>query len=88
MCFRMKVSQCDRIVEYMKKYGAITQLDAYLDISCWRLASRISDLRRRGYAIKREMVTVKNRYGEDVQIAKYSLMEGEDNADNRMQSCG
>ena len=71
----MKVSQCEKIVEYMKKHGSITQLDAYLDIGCWRLASRISDLKRKGYSIKREMITVKNRYGEDVQVAKYSLIE-------------
>lgn len=84
----MKVSQCDRIVEYMRKHGTITQLEAYLDIGCWRLASRICDLKRKGYRIKTETAYVKNRYGEEVPVAKYSLMEGEDNADNRVQSCG
>lgn len=84
----MKVSQCDRIVEYMRKHGSITQLQAYLDIGCWRLASRISDLKRRGYAIRREMVSVKNRYGEKVPVARYSLEEGESNADNRVQNSG
>lgn len=69
----MKTSQCDKIVEYMQNYGAITQLEAYLDIGCWRLASRICDLRNKGYAINRELVTVKNRYNENVPIAKYSL---------------
>ncbi len=76
----MKVSQCEQIIAYMKKHGSITQLDAYLDIGCWRLASRISDLKRKGYLIKREMITVKNRYGEDVQVAKYSLIENTKNA--------
>lgn len=76
----MKLSQCDKIIDYMHKKGGITQLDAYLDLGCWRLASRISDLRKRGYAIKREMVTVKNRYDEDVQVAKYSLIESTKNA--------
>ena len=71
----MKTSQCDRIVEYMEKYGSITQLQAYIDIGCWRLASRISDLKRQGYSIKREMVKVKNRYGEEVPVARYSLAE-------------
>lgn len=69
----MKSTQCERIIEYMNKYGSITQLQAYVDIGCWRLASRISDLRKKGYAIKREMVTVKNRYEENVQVARYSL---------------
>lgn len=71
----MKISQCDKIVAYMQKHGSITQLDAFLDIGCWRLASRISDLRQRGYAIKSEMVKVKNRNGEYVPIARYSLLE-------------
>lgn len=76
----MKLSQCEKIIDYMHKHGSITQLDAYLDLGCWRLASRISDLRKRGYAIKREMVTVKNRYDEDVQVARYSLIENTQNA--------
>ena len=84
----MKDSQCERIVEYMRKHGSITQVQAFLDISCWRLASRICDLRKQGYNIKREMITVKNRYGEDVQVARYSFVEGESDADNRVQSCG
>ena len=73
----MRTSQCEQIVDYMQKYGGITQLDAYLDSGCWRLASRISDLKKRGYAIKREMIKVQNRHGERVPIAKYSLMDVE-----------
>ena len=46
-----------------------------MDIGCWRLASRISDLRKQGYAIKREMIKVKNRYGESVPVARYSLQD-------------
>ena len=83
-----KITQCDRIVEYMKKYGSITQLEAYLDIGCWRLASRISDLKNQGYPIKREMETVKNRYGEKVLIARYSLAEVNTDAVDGMQSSG
>lgn len=71
----MKATQCEKILDYMQKHNGITQLDAFLDIGCWRLASRICDLKKQGYAIKREMVTVKNRYDEDVQVAKYSLIQ-------------
>ena len=80
----MKTTQCEKILEYMQKHNGITQLDAFLDIGCWRLASRICDLKKQGYAIKREMVTVKNRYDEDVQVAKYSLVGVENSADNGM----
>lgn len=72
----MKDSQCERIVDYMRQFGTITQLEALRDLGCFRLASRINDLKRKGYSIRREMITVKNRYGEDVQIARYRLEGG------------
>ena len=73
----MRTSQCEKILDYMQKHGGITQLDAFLDIGCWRLASRISDLKKRGYAINREMIKVKNRYGESIPVARYSLRDVE-----------
>lgn len=76
---KTKLTQCDKIVEYMKKYGSITQLQAYVDIGCVRLPSRIHDLKRKGYTIGREMIKVKNRDGDYVPIAKYSLVEEQQN---------
>ena len=69
----MKVSQCDRIVDYINEFGSITALDAMREFGCMRLASRITDLKRRGYLIKTETVKVKNRFGESVPVARYSL---------------
>ena len=69
------MTQCDRVLEYMREFGSITQLEAIRDIGCMRLASRISDLRRQGYAIGRRMKTSKNRYGKDVSFAEYYLEE-------------
>lgn len=71
----MKSTQCDKVLEYMKTFGSITQLQALSDIGCMRLASRISDLRQQGVAIGRRMKTSKNRYGEDVYFAEYYLIE-------------
>ena len=59
----------------MKKYGSITQLEAYVEIGCVRLPSRIHDLKRKGYAIHREMIRVKKRDGGFAPIAKYSFAE-------------
>lgn len=75
-------TQCEQIVEYMKKYGSITQLDAYR-IGCMRLPSRIHDLRKQGYAINVKTERVKKSNGGYAPIARYSLVEDE-NADNRM----
>lgn len=55
----------------MQEFGAITPLEAMRDIGCFRLASRITDLKRKGYPIRRDMVKVKNRYGETTRIARY-----------------
>lgn len=66
-------TQNQRILDYLDKYGSITQLDALNDIGVMRLASRVSDLRRRGYPIVSEMVEVKNRYGEKCRIKRYSM---------------
>lgn len=71
----MKPTQCQQVLEYMRKFGSITQLEALRDIGCMRLASRISDLRGQGYPIGRRMKTSKNRYGDDVYFAEYYLIE-------------
>lgn len=73
-----KLSQCELIVEYMQKNGSITPKEAERHIGCMRLASRICDLKRKGYAIKTEKVRVKNRQGGTVPIARYSLAEVEE----------
>ena len=71
------MTQCERVLEYMKKFGSITQLEAIRDIGCMRLASRIADLKDQGHAIGRRMKTEKNRYGNTVSFAEYYLEEDE-----------
>lgn len=68
-------TQALRILGYMKEFGSITQYEALADLGCMRLASRISELRTSGYAIKKQMIKVKNRYGESCSVAQYSLAE-------------
>lgn len=70
-----KIKQTDRILQYMSDFGSITQLDALRDLSCMRLASRISDLKRMGYPIVSETVRSKNRYGESIHYSVYRLGE-------------
>ena len=74
-------TQCDRILRHFKDYGSITSLEAMQEYGIMRLASRISDLRRLGYAIKKTTETSKNRYGEPTSYARYSLEEVHDGTD-------
>lgn len=67
--------QTDLILLHMKKYGTITHLEAEREYGIARLASRINDLRKQGVAIKREMITGKNRRDEPTHFARYSLAE-------------
>lgn len=68
-----KTTQCDRIVEYMQDNGSITSWEAMKELGCMRLASRIHDLRKRGFKVIKEMVADENRYGESVSYARYRL---------------
>ena len=70
-----KMTQCRRIVQYMQKYGSITQQEAGDNLGCTRLASRIADLKKQGYQIRTVREHGENRYGEPTSYARYSLME-------------
>lgn len=50
-------SQCDMIIAWLQKGYSLTQLEALNRFSCFRLASRIHDLRERGYNIKACRIT-------------------------------
>ena len=70
-------TQCERVYRYMQDFGGITQLEALSDLGIMRLASRVSEMRKRGIAINDEQVAVKNRYGENCYIKRYSLAKGQ-----------
>lgn len=69
------MTQADMVLDYMRQFGSITPLQALRDLGIMRLASRITDLRRKGHVIKRNMVEIVNRYGHKTRIAQYSLAE-------------
>lgn len=68
--------QVERVLLYMKEHGGITQKEAMNHLSVYRLASRISELRKAGFAINGEVVTCKNKYGETCKFKRYSLDKG------------
>lgn len=72
-----KPSQNERILDYMRKHGSITTLEAMYKLAVSRLASRICDLKRLGYPIHSTMVDVPNRYGEICRVKRYRLLNEE-----------
>lgn len=67
----MAQTQNQRIKEYLENGHKLTPLEALNLFGCFRLASRISDLKRQGMNIKTEMVTDSNT---GKQYASYSLV--------------
>ena len=56
------MTQKQRILRYMEDHGSISQKDASM-LGIGRLAARILELRRAGYAIECEWVPGVNEYG-------------------------
>lgn len=71
----MKITQCEMIEDYIDEYGSISALEALRDLGVYRLASRICQLKKQGYKIKSEMVSVETRNGGITHIARYSWAE-------------
>ena len=67
-----KATQAKRVLDYIREFGSITQLEALNELGVMRLASRISDLKRAGYIIESKPEAVLNRYGEKCYIKRYS----------------
>jgi hypothetical protein len=69
-------TQNERIIAYINQFGSITQLEAIRDLGVMRLASRMSDLKSKGYPVVSKRETVLNRFGEKTPIARYSFGAG------------
>lgn len=69
------MTQNERVYNYIKDFGSITQAQAFNDLGVYRLASRISDLKRMGVPIKTVRKQGMNRYGDTVYFAEYSMID-------------
>lgn len=60
-------SQNQQILDYMKSGKSITPLEALNKFECFRLASRISDLKQKGIPISSEMTY---KYDDNGKVIK------------------
>lgn len=72
-------TQCDRVLDYIKRFGSITTYEAIMDLGILRLGARISEMRSNGINIQGEMIAVKNRLEETCYVKRYWLGEKENN---------
>jgi hypothetical protein len=70
-----KITQCDKIIDYIKRYGSITSWQAYSDLGITQLGARIFQLKERGYLFEKERISTENRMGEKTHYDKYRLLE-------------
>ena len=68
-----KRTQCKTLLAHFENGGSITDSEAAIKYSIGRLAARVYDLRRSGYPIKGDMVTVKNQFGQDCRVKRYYM---------------
>jgi hypothetical protein len=62
----------------MEDHGSVTSREAIEDYGCYRLASRVADIKRLGIPVYSKMEHSHNRYGEPVSYKRYSLTPWED----------
>lgn len=66
---KSSLSQNKQIAEYLNNGGVLTQMDALKMFNCFRLASRINDLRNKGL----DIVTEKIITASGKTVAQYRL---------------
>lgn len=65
------MTQHQRILEYIDRFGSITPMDAFADLGITKLSTRISELHKLGEEIDGAMETGTNRFGETVRYMRY-----------------
>lgn len=71
------MTQHQMIVDYMKKHGSISPMEAFSQLGITKLSTRIGELARGGKPISRQMETGQNRNGDTVRYMRYRLTEGD-----------
>ena len=71
----MKISQKDRIINYIREFGSISSFEAYADLGITQLGARIDQLKKEGYEFKTEWESNTNRFGEKTDYKRYYLAD-------------
>lgn len=66
-----KMTQKEACLDYLKKFGSITPLEALTAFHSFRLAAQICLLRKEGYAIRTDL-------HESKRYAIYTLLKGDE----------
>mgnify|MGYP003649957835 FL=1 len=67
------MTQEERVIDYLSENLTINSIQALNELGIFRLASRVSNLKKQGHNITSRMIPVTNRYGEKCHVSEYSL---------------
>ena len=70
-----KVTQRDKVLAYIRRFGFITSWQAYQDLGISQLGARIFELKEQGYVFAKTRVNTTNRLGEKTHYDEYRLVE-------------
>ena len=71
------MSQADRVLQYLEDGNTITTLNAFKELGITRLAARVHELKRDGHNVKKNTISVTNRFNERCAVAEYYLGEND-----------
>ena len=69
-----KITQRDRVIQFMREHGSITAYEAFTEIGCTQLSARICELEAEGYVFDKELIKTKNRYGDNTHYYRYRIV--------------
>lgn len=67
------MTQKELILKYISDSGSITSFQAYADLGITQLATRIKELKAKGYAFRTVPESNTNRYGKPVHYVRYFM---------------
>ncbi len=66
------MTQHEAILKYIDDYGSITPMQAFSDLGVTKLATRVSEMKKKGYKFETTEIETTTRYGKKVRYCKYS----------------
>lgn len=73
-----KKNQRERVLEWLQRYGSLSDNEARDELGIRRAGARVYELRLLGYPIVTKTEIGKNRFGEKVRYGVYHLEKSEE----------
>lgn len=68
-----RVTQKERVLDYMDEFGSISALEAFRDLGIMQLSARLVELEKEGHRFNKKQESALNRYGERIYYTRYSI---------------